>query len=200
MFIDYVTMLLINMVAGLVMLACWIFLDAGTPQERRWVPGLLMVGVLGLATGLHMVFTWPLPGSFNILYGEMSVFFAILMLGLALVLLAGLDLLPVALYAAFAGVASLLIGIQVLHLELTPHPPLTGIAFIWMGAVGLLAVPMLRLRGVPAFRVFGALGLLVAAILWGVTGYLAYWNHVQPSAQWKPLTLQVQPAPQPPRR
>jgi len=192
--IDYVTLMLVNQVAGLVLLACWLFFDADSPRERRWVPGLAMAGFLSLATGLHMVFTWPLPGAFNILYGEMAVFFGILLLGLVFVLVAGLDLLPVAIYAAFAGLAAVLVGIQVYQLGLTHNPPLSGTAFVWMGVIGLVAVPMLRLRGLPAFRVFGAVGLLIGAVLWGVVGYMAYWHHVAPATQWKPVHQQIEQA------
>jgi putative membrane protein len=192
MFIDYLTLMLINLVAGLVLMSAWIFLDVDTAAQRRWGPGMIMAGLLALATGLHMIFTWPLPGAYNILYGEMSVFFGILLLGLGFVVLAGLDLLPVALYAEFVGLASLLIGIQVLKLGLTKEPVLSGLGFLWMGFIGLGAVPMLRLRGVPAFRIFGALGLLVGAVIWGVTGYMAYWGHVEPFGKWKPASLQYQ--------
>ena len=192
MFIDYITLMLINLVAGLVLLAGWIFLDAETPAARRWVPGFIMSGFVALVTGLHMIFTWPLPGAFNILYGEMGVFFGVLLLGLAIVVAFQLDLLPVAIYAEFVGLASVLIGIQVLNLGLSKSPELTGAGFIWMGIIGLGAVPMLRLRGVPAVRVIGALGLVIAAVLWAVTGYMAYWGHAKPFANWKPLPLQYQ--------
>lgn len=192
MFIDYLTLMLVNMVAGLVLMAAWVFLDAETAAARRWVPGFLMVGFLSLVTGLHMIFTWPLPGSFNILYGEMSVFFGVLLLGLAFVIVFGLDVLPVAIYAEFVGLAAVLIGIQVFNLGLSKSPELTGAGFIWMGIIGLGAVPMLRLREVPAFRVFGTVGLLIAAILWAVVGYQAYWSHVKPFAQWKPVHMQYQ--------
>ena len=192
MFIDYLTLMLINLVAGLALLAAWIFLDVGSPRERRWAPGLMMSGFLSLVTGLHMIFTWPLPGSFNILFGEMAVFFGVLLLGLALVLTFGLDLLPVAIYATLVGVASILIGIQVLNLGLTENPPLSGAGFIWMGVIGVFALPMLRFQQVPAFRLFGAIGLLIAAIFWGATGYVAYWGHLEPFGKWKPLPLQYQ--------
>ncbi|HKI97576.1 MAG TPA: DUF981 domain-containing protein [bacterium] len=192
MFIDYLTLMLINMVAGLVLLAAWIFLDVGTPGERRWVPGMLMAGFLALATGLHMIFTWPLVGSYNILYGEMSVFYGILLVGVGFTVMMGLDLLPVAIYAEFVGLAAVLIGIQVLKLDLTQHPTISGVGFIWMGLVGLGAVPMLRMRSVPAFRIFGAAGLLIAAVIWGVTGYMAYWGHVKPFAKWKPVHMQYE--------
>ena len=162
------------------------------PPERRWVPGLLMAGLLALVVGLHMIFTWPLPGSFNGLYGEMSVFFGMLLLGLSLVLILGMDLLPIAIYAAFAGAASIVAGIQVLKLGLADNPALVGAGFLWMGVLGLGAVPLMRLRGLQAFRVFGAVGLLIAAVLWGTVGYMAYWNHPRANLLWKPPTQPLQ--------
>lgn len=198
MYIDYLPLLLVNVVAGLTLIAGWMFLDAGMPLERRWVPGLLMAGLLGLAAGLHMVFTWPLPGSGNVLYGEMSVFFGLLLLGLGFVLVFGLDPLPVALYGAFAGVAAILVGVQVFKLGPVPNPQLVGAGFVWMGLLGLGAVPMLRAHGVPAVRLFGTLALLVAAVIWAVVAYTAYWHHVQPATHWQPPQMQ-QPMQKPPR-
>lgn len=192
MYIDFLTVMLINMVAGLVLMAAWVFLDEGTPAERRWVPGLAMSALVALITGFYMIFTWPLPGPYNIIYGEMSVFFGILLLGLTVVLATGLDLLPVTIYAEFVGLGAVMVGIQVLKLSLTRTPVLSGVGFIWLGALGLGAVPILRMRGVPAFRVFGAVGLLIAAVIWAVIGYTAYWGHVAPFAQWKPVQMKYE--------
>jgi putative membrane protein len=176
MFIDYLTLMLINLVGGLVVLAGWIYFDPDGKDTRRWVPGLLMSGGIGLITGLHMILTWPLPGSFNILFGEMSVFFAVLLLGVAFCIWFAVDM----------------VGVQVILLGLTKSPALTGVGFIWMGIVGVCAVPMLTLRRSQAFRVFGAVGLVIAALLWAISGYSAYWGHVEPFAKWKPLSLQYQ--------
>lgn len=192
MFIDYLTLMLTNMVAGLCMLGAWIYLDLNTERQRRWVPGFLMTGLLSSLTGLHMIFTWPLPGSFNILFGEMSVFFGVLMLGLALVILMKLDLLPIAIYGTVVGIAAIIIGIQVLNLGLTQSPPLAGAAFIWVGLIGLFSIPMLGFQHNKIFRVLCPVGLAVAAILWGFTGYNAYWGHVKPFSKWKPVQMEYQ--------
>lgn len=192
MFIDYLTLMLINLVAGLAVLAGWIYFDPEGKDTRRWVPGLLMSGGIGLVTGLHMILTWPLPGAFNILFGEMSVFFAVLLLGVAFCIWFALDLVAVAVYATFVGIASLIIGAQVILLGLTKSPALSGVGFIWMGIVGICAIPMLSVRRSPAFRVFGAVGLIIAAFLWAITGYSSYWGHVKPFSKWKPMEMQYQ--------
>jgi putative membrane protein len=203
MYIDYLTLMLINLTAGLVMLALWVFMDSHQPAQRRWVTGFLMSGAVASVTGLHMILTWPLPGSFNIIFGEMSVFFGVLMLGLAFVVWFSLDLLPIAVYGTLVGIAALILGAQVLGLGLTQAPTLSGVAFLWMGVIGVFSVPMLLLRKSTAFRTFGTAGLALAALLWGLTGYMAYWGHVKPFGSWKPAMLKYememqQPAPQTP--
>lgn len=192
MFIDYLTLMLINLTGGLFVLAGYIYFDLEGDRARRWVPGMLMSGGLALGAGIHMVLTWPLPGSFNILFGEMSVFFGVLLLGLAFVVWHGLELTAVATYATFVGAASILIGVQVLNLGLTKSPALSGAGFIWIGIVGLFAVPMLAFKANPAFRTLATAGLVLAGVLWGMTGYNAYWGHVSPFGKWKPASLQYQ--------
>lgn len=66
MFVDYVALMLINMTAGLVLLALFVYKGLDDKDQRRWVPGFAMVGLVALVTGLHMIWNWPLPGSFNI--------------------------------------------------------------------------------------------------------------------------------------
>lgn len=96
MFINYITLMLINMVAGLFILASFVYQDLAEIYPKRWIPGFGMTGAIALATGLHMIWTWPVPGSFNIAYGEMSVLFGTLFLGASLALAFGWDLITVA--------------------------------------------------------------------------------------------------------
>ena len=65
MFIDYLTLMLMNLSAGLVIMAFFVFrfLDK---DRKKMVPGFLASGFLALITGLRVIFTWPLPGSYNI--------------------------------------------------------------------------------------------------------------------------------------
>lgn len=81
MFIDYITLMLINLVAGLVLLAAYVYFGLDEPNQKRWIPGFGVVGAIALVTGLHMTFTWPVIGSFNIAFGETTVLFGILFVG-----------------------------------------------------------------------------------------------------------------------
>lgn len=59
MFINYITLMLINLVVGLFLLAGYVYLGLSEAHQKRWIPGFGMVGAIALTTGLHMIFTWP---------------------------------------------------------------------------------------------------------------------------------------------
>ncbi len=64
-FIDYVTLLLVNMVAGYALLAAYVWIGLDDPLNKRWAPGFAIVGLIALVFGAHMTITWPLIGSYS---------------------------------------------------------------------------------------------------------------------------------------
>lgn len=193
MFIDYVPLMLINMGTGFLLLACYVYWGLNGNHGKRWVPGFSMVGLIALINGYRMVFTWPLPGSYNVAFGEMSVLFGVLFLGAALALAAGWELISVAIYGFFAGGASLLIGIRIHNLAMTMEPLFSGVGFILSGVSGILATPMLYLRTHKTIRVLGAIVLIATSIIWFRTGYKAYWGHLAHFSGWVPQTVHATP-------
>jgi putative membrane protein len=189
MFIDYITLMLINMVAGLLLLAYYVYEGIDSPRQQKWIPGFGVVGAIALTTGLHMVFTWPVIGSFNIAFGETSVLFGVLFIGSALALALGWELITLAIYAFFAGAVSIVIGIRILNLGLTKAPLLSGIGFILTGLAGICAAPTLYLKTNRAWRLLGVAVLVAAAIIWAITGYMAYWGHLESFGKWVPLPM-----------
>lgn len=185
---DYLTLMLINMTAGLVLLAGYVFRGMDDADQKRWVAGFGISGLMALITGLHMSLTWPIAGSYNIPYGEFSVFLGFLLFGAALSLALGWNLKLLGVYAFFPGVASVLMGFRFITMGLSKEPVLTGIGFILTGLGGVFALPALHWRHNRTIRVVGALVLLAAAAIWALTGYGAYWEHMQSFANWVPLT------------
>lgn len=185
MFIDYISLMLINMVAGLVTLATFVY-QGFDSNQKRWIPGFGMVGAIALVTGLHMIFTWPVPGSFNIAFGETTVLFGTLFLTTSIALALNWDLFTVTLYAFFAGLASLVIGVRILNLGLTQSPLIASLGFFLTGLGGVLAAPTLMyLKDNRSWRTLGAAVLLLAALVWAFIGYMAYWGHLDMFQGWK---------------
>ncbi len=186
MYIDYLTLMLINLMAGLFLLAHFIWKGLGSPEQRFWAPGFAMTGSIALITGLAMTFTWPLPSSYNIPFGEMTVLYGTVFLGAALAMGLGWDLLAVAAYALFAGIAAIIVGVRIINLGLTMTPLVTGIGFVLTGIGGILAVPGLYLAKTPIPRAIGAAGAVVAALIWAFVAYGAYWSHLEDFRNYLP--------------
>ncbi|MBW4661688.1 MAG: DUF981 domain-containing protein [Drouetiella hepatica Uher 2000/2452] len=189
MFIDYITLMLINMVAGLFLLAYYVYQGLDSPDQERWIPGFGMTGGIALVTGLHMIWTWPIGGSFNIAFGETTVLFGIIFITTAIALSQGWDLLTVAIYAFFAGIAAVVIGLRVINLGLTKQPLLSGVGFILTGLGGIFAAPTLYLKTNRTWRLLGVAVLVSAALIWALTGYLAYWGHLETFQKWVPIPM-----------
>lgn len=179
MFIDYVTLMLINMAAGLVTLAWFLWSDVDNPNTGKWAPAFAIPGVVGVICGFAMSFTWPLPKPYNIAFGESSVLLGVLFLAASWCIAKEWDLSPLGIYAFFAGLVAVLIGIRIIDLGLTQKPGLSGAGFILTGLGGVLAGLILTYRNVLLRRV-GSVVLTAAALIWAITGYLGYWYHLLP--------------------
>ena len=196
MFIDFISLLLLNMVAGYVLLALYVYRGLDDPLNKRWTAGFLMVGLVAFIFGGVMEITWPLPGPYNSLFGEFSVMYGIIFLGAAAAIAYGWSLLPVTVFAFFAGIGAVVSGAAIIHLHLTAKPPMTGVGYFLSGLAGVFAAPTLYwFRGNRPLRLVAALWLLAAAAVWAATVYLEYWLHPGPDmfGKWVPLVMRGLP-------
>jgi putative membrane protein len=189
MFIDYLTIIMINLVAGTALLAYYLFNGFLAEDQRPFAAGFGLVGLLGVILGLVLTFTWPLPGSYNIAYGEATTLFGGVFLATAFALYQRWDLKPVTIFAFFAGVYAVIVGIRIISLDMTKEPLISGIGFILAGLGGVLAFPAFGLLKNKTFRMLAALVLLVTALLWAFTFYNSLWAHLESFASWVPATL-----------
>ncbi|MBD2451271.1 DUF981 domain-containing protein [Nostoc sp. FACHB-152] len=189
MFIDYITLMLINMVAGLILLADYVNRGLVSANQKQWIPGFGITGAIALTTGLHMTFTWPVRGSFNIAFGETTVLFGTLFIAAAIALALDWDLWTIAIYAFFAGLVAVVVGIRIINLSITRTPVLSGIGFILTGLGGICAAPAIYWKNHRIWRLIGPGVLIIAALIWAFTGYLAYWSHLESFQQWVPAPI-----------
>lgn len=190
MFIDYLSLVMINMVAGTVLLAYYLWKGIDETDQRAYAAGFGGVGLVALITGLMISFTWPLPGSYNVGFGETTTLFGVVFLGTALALSQGWSLIPIAIYAFFAGVDAVIVGIRILSLGLTQEPLLSAVGFVLAGLGGIFAAPFFMFfRNNRVFRMLAVLVLLATAVIWAVTFYGALWGHLASFAKWLPPTM-----------
>jgi putative membrane protein len=188
MFIDYVSLLLINTMIGYFLLAGYVYSGLDDRDQGKWAVGFLMSGLIAVVFGGLVAATWPLPGPYDTAYGEMSVLLGIIFLGAGLAMVRGWSLLLVAVYGFFAGWAAVVMGIRIIQLKLTLVPGLAGVGFILSGLAGVFAAPTLSfLRNHRPFRTLAAIVLFVTALVWAVVVYPEYWFHMQQFGKWVPL-------------
>jgi putative membrane protein len=183
MMIDYVTLMLINMTAGLFLLGCFVWKGADVDREDSpsWSPAFAIVGLVATVCGFVMTFTWPIPKPYGMAFGEMSVLLGVLFLGAALAIAKKWDLMPLAIYGFFAGAAATLLGVRIIDLSLTAAPILSGIGFILSGTAGIFSPFVVWQGEQKGMRRMGALVLFAASGIWGLTAGMAYWMHMAPA-------------------
>jgi putative membrane protein len=190
MFIDYLTLVMVNLVAGTALLAYYLWKGIDEKDQRPYSAAFFAVGLVSLVTGLQISFTWPLPGSYNVGYGDTTTLFGVVFLATALALWQGWNLMPVSIYAFFAGIDAVIVGFRIWSLQLTKEPLMSAIGFILAGLGGLGAFPyFMWFRENKAVRTIAILLLVATAVLWGVTFYGSLWGHMESFSKWVPATM-----------
>ena len=190
MFIDFLTVLMINLAAGTALLAYFVLKGIPAEDNKAFAAAFGVVGLIAFLGGGQMALTWPLPGSYNIAFGESTLLFGAVFLGAAYAIAKGWDLLPISIYAFFAGVEALLVGIRIIDLGLTKSPLISGLGFILAGLGGIAAAPGLSLiKKNKTFRYLAAGVLLVISLFWAYTFYISLWGHLESFSTWVPLTM-----------
>jgi putative membrane protein len=185
MFVDYLTLMMANMAAALFLLALY-FAFFFEKDPKKVVPGFLITGGIALVTGLLMSLTWPLPGSYNILFGEPTVLLGAVFFMAGLAINFGWDMLTVGIFALGSGAVAILLGIRVLDLSMTSEPVPAALGYFAAGAAGVLTLPVVALPKMKVIRWVAAGVALVAAGLWVYVGFSAYWSHMAAFAKWAP--------------
>lgn len=185
MFLDWLTLMLLNMMVALVLFALFMgrFIEK---DPKKSIPGFLLTGFIALVTGFRMVFTWPLPGAYNIIYGELTVLFGAFLFMAGISVAFGWNLITIGIYSFFAGAASVLLGIRILNLNLTSEPLVAAAGFILTGATAIITLPALAFPKMKWIRWLVALAALVSALIWIVVGFPAYWQHIDAFSKWAP--------------
>ena len=192
MFIDYLTLIMINLVAGTVLLAYYLWKGMDEADQRPYAAAFFVTGLLGVITGLQLSFTWPLPGSFNVGYGDAATLFGFVFLGTAIALWQGWSLVPIALYSFFAGVDAIIVGLRLYSLNLGKEPLIAAIGFVLAGLGGVGAFPFLQwFKGNKTVRWLGIAVLLLAAAIWAVTFYSSLWGHMESFSKWVPDAMMM---------
>lgn len=189
MFVDYLAVMLLNLGAGLALLAHYLYVNPGKEYRRSWASGFFAVGLLGLVTSLPMVIMWPLPGGFNVAFSGPMLFLSTAFLAGGLTLMLEWEPLIPAIYGFFGGIYAIVIGIRLLDLKMGADPTVAFLGFVLTGIGGMLFLPAIYWHKNRTLTIVTAIILGLAAVIWLFTGYDAVWAHILDFAKYVPPTM-----------
>jgi putative membrane protein len=113
----------------------------GVALRETAVP-MIAVGLLTLVVGLWGVFTWPLPGSYNILFYDVYTLFGLIVLGFGTSVYLGFRLQYVGVLSIVSGTIVIAYGARAYQLGLTKEPWAMFLMYLGWGATAILAFPV----------------------------------------------------------
>ena len=189
MFVDYLAVMLVNLGAGLALGAHYLYMKPDKQFRKSWAAGFFAVGLVGLLTSVPMTLDWPLPGGYNVAYGEPALLLSALFLAAAMTLVFEWEPLIPAIYGFFAAIYAVVIGIRIYNLHLSSDPFAAFMGYLLTGIGGMLVLPTLQWHDNRTLRVLTAIILGLAALLWLFIGYQAGWGHVADFAKYLPASM-----------
>ncbi len=186
LFTDYLAVMLVGLSSGFVILAHYLYRNPEPGDRQAWAAGFFAAGLLGLVTSVPMIVNWPLPGSYNIAFGEPALYLSVAFVGAGITLALRWDPLIPALYGFFGGLLAVVVGIRIGDLGMTSQPALTSIGYIAAGIGGMLTLPAINWRKQRGIAIVAAIFLGIAAVVFLFTGYAGYWGHLAQFAKWVP--------------
>ncbi len=177
--INYLTLIIIDLVAGFGLLAYFLAIGLDTEKGKGLAAAFAGVGLLNLILGLAVTLTWPLPGSYNIAFGEATAMFGIVFLFAGLALARGWDLYPITLLAFFFGLYVLIAAWGIYSLEMTRSPLVNAVNYALAGATAVLAPLGWKRRENSTITRAGAVLAAITALSWFIVFYGTLLGHLQ---------------------
>jgi putative membrane protein len=148
----------------------------------------IFVGVYALVTGLWGSFTWPLPGSYNIVLIDPWSIFGIALLIIGVALWSGINPRHIAIPLAPLGIPVLVYSFVIWSFRLTRTPELSGLMYFLIGLSTILS-PAILLLGGSSRKAMGWLAIVFLLIAAGIAIFIganAAFGHVAGWSRWTP--------------
>lgn len=160
--------------------------------EEIMKPGLMPLGILGgiiVVMGVYGEMTWPLPGSYNILFYDPYLILGLIILMMAVALGLKQKLQYTGIIALFAGAIAIYYGANAFLDRMTSNPIAMLGLYIAFGLTGMFTYPTTLIydmlpgkgrvsKGWTVILVLFWIGLIVSAVLAAVTAIEAVPQHL----------------------
>ena len=177
--INFLTLIMIDLVAGFGLLAYFLAIGLDTERGKGLAAAFAGVGLLNLVLGLAITLTWPLPGSYNIAFGEPAAMFGIVFLFAGVALARDWDLYGIALLGFFFGLYVLITAWGIYSLGMTRTPLMSTINYGLAGLSAVLAPLAWKKQANKGILKAGVVLTAITALSWFVTFAGTLLGHLQ---------------------
>jgi putative membrane protein len=151
---------------------------------------LMIVGAYMIIMGIWGQFTWPLPGSYNILFYDPLVSFGMIVLALALSIHFSVRFEYVGFFGLLIGIMTIIYGVQGYNIGLTEEPIALFALYGLFGTAGIFSYPVaLLMQKLPGLKkdpwigwglcvAIFCLAMLGASLLAGYVAFSAIPSHL----------------------
>lgn len=147
--------------------------------------GVLMLGVFAFIMATWMNTTWPIVGSYNILFGEIYAGYGIVLIVGSLSYLLGYDLKAASYLAAILGIWGLTDAYGILVNSMTNEPLVSAAMYVFGSLAGLLS-PIATHRPGRLVATAIVVFLVLFAFIAGFIGFEASLHHLTAFAKYTP--------------
>lgn len=182
-FIDPLTVMLLSLGMSALLLALYYFrVGSGKKDISSLVVPAFILGLFNAVSGFLMSFTWPLPGSYNMLFGDPLLVLGLLMIAGSYMISKGMDVKALSLLGFLLGIYLLvgMIGITQFHME-TGNDWLTATGLYAFSMLAAIFSPILYLKpkGSNRYAYYFEVFLLVVVMLLALLiGYMGFYEHL----------------------
>ncbi|MDE1823490.1 MAG: DUF981 family protein [Candidatus Micrarchaeota archaeon] len=189
LFVDPLTIqMAIIIIANAVAVSLLISIKSALNIDRLKAHGLVLasLAVPSLVLALFTSAIWPLPGSYNIIYGDAFLLFSVVLLSAGLLLYYVPRQYPViSVPLLFAGLFSIIYGASVYANSLSSEPLLAG-AFFALEGLAAASTAYAIMRKNPMFTNIAIFLFVLATLAVAVIDVPAIFAHATSFAKWVP--------------
>ena len=182
-FIDPLTVMLLSLGMSALLLALYYFkVGSGKKDISSLVVPAFILGLFNAVSGFLMSFTWPLPGSYNMLFGDPLLVLGLLMIAGSYMISKGMDVKVLSLLGFLLGIYLIvgMIGITQFNLE-SGNDWLTATGLYGFSMLAAIFSPILYLKpkGSGKYAYYFEVFLLVVVMLFALLiGYMGLDEHL----------------------
>ncbi|MGC8676086.1 MAG: DUF981 family protein [Candidatus Micrarchaeia archaeon] len=182
MFVDPLAIMLLGVSASVSLIIYYIFAAvAGKRAMQGIAVPMFVLGAFDFLSGFYMSFFWPLPGAYNMLFGDPMLFLGIIMLAGGFALYNNIDPKPISIIGLLFGIYVIAEAYGMLAFSLEPPADmLPAFSFLLVSGISALISPIVyanpKGNGKLAYYLLAALLVIVVllAMLIGITSIIGH--------------------------